>query len=55
MAWLEKNCPSERDTLRSMQITVTAGVDDHNYVLGKQNDTLASSGKLGGAEFTNTG
>lgn len=46
MAWLEQSMgPWEKNTLRITYITVTAGVDKHNFVLGKQNDFLAFSEK----------
>lgn len=50
---MEKNCPWERNTLRNMDITVTAGAGEQS--LGKQNHSLASSEKFGGAEFADTG
>lgn len=53
MAQLEKNCPWERNTLRSKDITMTAGAGELS--LGKQNGSLAYSEKFGGAEFANTG
>lgn len=47
MAWLEQSMgPWEKNTLRITYITVTAGVDKQNFVLGKQNDFLAFSEKI---------
>lgn len=38
-----------------MHVEVSAGVDEHNFVMGNQNDSLASSEKFGGTEFASAG
>jgi len=42
MAELENNCPLHRNALRSLNFTVTAIFEEHNYVLGKYKYSLAS-------------